>query len=718
MIKNKRWALLIVLIPILFMFIKFGAAQIRSIANYLTCKDVVDMGGAPSQSTHYMLLDAIGQSGGIGEATSANYHEASGFIYGECAAATTPVLVVSPTVLDFGTSQTTMTFVISNGGSGTLTWTVTETPDKPWIVSVTPVSGSGASTITVNVDRSLLSGNSDSGTLAVTSNGGNINVTILISKPPVGGIVISAPNTAGSPGSTVDIPISVTDLTGKNVLSLTLVIETQTSVLTPIAVTTTGTLLDGWGSVTTNIVGGQISLSAANVSALSGSGTLIFIRYQVNSAATIGQTSAIHFVSAILNEGDPVVTTQDGQFTISSGYNVSGAIRYHQNSNAVDNATVTLTGHTTTTAADGSFSFSSIAGGNLTLTPAKTGDIGSSISAFDASMILRYSVGIITLTPYQLIAADVSGNGSVSAYDASYVLRYTVGLISAFPVGADWIFVPNSFAINTSNWNAAPHSISYSPLNSNQTNQDFTGIVCGDVTGNWTLMSMAKNLIGSAVIGFGDIVHISPSEFYIPVTSKATGHVYSTKIEVGFDDEMIDFQEVILSDKLQNCSEFHNIKSNHLTIALAGINDISSADDLLSIKFKAKNPEERRSTTLSLIDATINENQISVIIQNGDVSLKPALPTTHQLEQNIPNPFNPTTTIYYNLEKSSRVTLVIYDVLGHHIKTLIDAQQPAGHWQTIWDGKNDAHIPVAAGVYFCRMQAGKFSKVIKLTLVK
>ncbi|HEX9972522.1 MAG TPA: T9SS type A sorting domain-containing protein, partial [bacterium] len=94
------------------------------------------------------------------------------------------------------------------------------------------------------------------------------------------------------------------------------------------------------------------------------------------------------------------------------------------------------------------------------------------------------------------------------------------------------------------------------------------------------------------------------------------------------------------------------------------------------------------------------------------------LPTHFSLDQNYPNPFNPATTIEYDVPNSNHVRLAIYDLLGRHVKTLVDTQQPAGHFQTTWDGADEHNLPVAVGVYFCRMEAGEYVKVIKLALVK
>jgi len=95
-----------------------------------------------------------------------------------------PVLSVYPLVLDFGTTITDLDFNIINVGGGTLNWNVYETPDKPWIVSISPSNGSNNATIAVSVDRSFLSGESDSGTLWVSSNGGDAYISVLIEQEP------------------------------------------------------------------------------------------------------------------------------------------------------------------------------------------------------------------------------------------------------------------------------------------------------------------------------------------------------------------------------------------------------------------------------------------------------------------------------------------------------------------------------------------------------
>jgi hypothetical protein len=97
---------------------------------------------------------------------------------------------------------------------------------------------------------------------------------------------------------------------------------------------------------------------------------------------------------------------------------------------------------------------------------------------------------------------------------------------------------------------------------------------------------------------------------------------------------------------------------------------------------------------------------------------KLGIPTKYAVSQNYPNPFNPSTTIYYELPRPSEVKLEVYNLLGQNVRTLINARQEAGRHQIVWDGKNDFGSPVASGIYIYRFQAGAYSKIMKMILMK
>lgn len=95
-----------------------------------------------------------------------------------------------------------------------------------------------------------------------------------------------------------------------------------------------------------------------------------------------------------------------------------------------------------------------------------------------------------------------------------------------------------------------------------------------------------------------------------------------------------------------------------------------------------------------------------------------ALPQGFHLAQNYPNPFNPATMIQYELPHASQVNLAIYNLLGERVRTLVDAQEPAGMKQVTWDGRDEHGERVSSGVYLYRLEAGEFKMTKRLLLMK
>ena len=91
---------------------------------------------------------------------------------------------------------------------------------------------------------------------------------------------------------------------------------------------------------------------------------------------------------------------------------------------------------------------------------------------------------------------------------------------------------------------------------------------------------------------------------------------------------------------------------------------------------------------------------------------------TNALEQNMPNPFNPVTTIKYSIAQDTDVSLVVYDVSGQRVRTLVDNHQRADAYKVTWDGINDGGQRVASGMYFYKLVAGKFVQTRKMVLLK
>lgn len=106
---------------------------------------------------------------------------------------------------------------------------------------------------------------------------------------------------------------------------------------------------------------------------------------------------------------------------------------------------------------------------------------------------------------------------------------------------------------------------------------------------------------------------------------------------------------------------------------------------------------------------------------NDSAILEGDLPAAYSLGNNFPNPFNPTTTINYNVEEYGNVSIVIYDMTGRQVKELINENvtpQINSDYSVVWDGTNDAGSLVSAGTYICRMVSNDFVSTNKMTLMK
>jgi hypothetical protein len=102
-----------------------------------------------------------------------------------------------------------------------------------------------------------------------------------------------------------------------------------------------------------------------------------------------------------------------------------------------------------------------------------------------------------------------------------------------------------------------------------------------------------------------------------------------------------------------------------------------------------------------------------------DVGNETAAPTVFRLYPNVPNPFNPVTTLQYDLPEASRVNLRIYDVAGRLVRVLERAVHRApGQHRALWDGGDESGRGVSSGIYFYTLEAGDFRQVRKMVLLR
>ena len=106
-----------------------------------------------------------------------------------------------------------------------------------------------------------------------------------------------------------------------------------------------------------------------------------------------------------------------------------------------------------------------------------------------------------------------------------------------------------------------------------------------------------------------------------------------------------------------------------------------------------------------------------ILMGTRDVST-PLIPNEFALYQNYPNPFNPLTTIMYDLPQGADVEIIIYDVLGRRVRTLVNQHVSAGYHSAVWDGKSESGNLAGSGIYFCQMRGGSYIKLQRMILLR
>ena len=130
------------------------------------------------------------------------------------------------------------------------------------------------------------------------------------------------------------------------------------------------------------------------------------------------------------------------------------------------------------------------------------------------------------------------------------------------------------------------------------------------------------------------------------------------------------------------------------------------------------------SSTMGQITSGISDGGIYLIYSGfwAIQSLSPygaiATPRKFILSQNYPNPFNSSTLFLIDLPLNSEVNFILYDILGHSVKSLYSGELRAGSHTFSWDGKNSHGKYVASGIYYAIVTTSYFRKTIKLTFLK
>jgi Cohesin domain len=508
----------------------------------------------------------------------------------------------------------------------------------PTVSSISPTSGSVGSNVTITGNNftgvtAVKFSNNVTAAFTVNSNtqitttvpAGAVTGPITISKTgcndvqtgtfTVGGSClnqVSIPtNLTGGTGSTVTVPINVTNLSGLGVTAYDFVLTFNQSIVQPAspAFDTAGTLSSGMTITPNTSVAGRITVSAFGTTPLSGAGTLLNLRFNVTG--TVSQCSNLTWTSFRFNEGTPCSTTSNGQVCIGGG-GISGTVNFCIASPArpVPGVLVSAAGSpagSSTTDAAGNYNISNLGGGAYTATPTKTGQVNG-ISSFDASLVAQHVAQLITLTSCQQAAGDASNNGSLSSFDASLIAQTVAGITNPGIAGT-WKFVPSSRT--------------YPTLSGNQVNQNYDALLVGDVSGNWTASGpIPQSSDQPQVTVYLQEEAKTTGTMLIPIiVGDLTGRgVQAYDFTLVFDPSVLKFKGLTV-DKALTLSRGMTITANtkspgQLIISAFGTSNLSGAGRLLNIEFKVLSGSKSR-TDVTLQSFTFNEGMPGAYLMRG-----------------------------------------------------------------------------------------------------
>ena len=140
-------------------------------------------------------------------------------------------------------------------------------------------------------------------------------------------------------------------------------------------------------------------------------------------------------------------------------------------------------------------------------------------------------------------------------------------------------------------------------------------------------------------------------------------------------------------------------------------------DGELPIRIDLRHIQSKDNVPVDISYNFVGENNQNLSSGYQILDIKP-VPKEFALHNNYPNPFNPVTTINYDLPKEAKVLLIVYDLMGREVARLNDSFMPAGYHSVQWNSRNQYGAQVSAGVYFYHIQAGEFIKTQKMILLK
>ena len=337
-------------------------------------------------------------------------------------------------------------------------------------------------------------------------------------------------------------------------------------------------------------------------------------------------------------------------------------------------------------------------------------DTSGTIESFDASLVLMHAVRKLdlnwgddfqnnwaeeeygfTFPRYTQHMADVSGQMGITALDAALILQHTTDMITHFPTEEGYYRLWDA---PTEWWNPP------------------------------TEAPLPPKLVASVLprlhrtVSLGTLEERADGVVAVPVLIDELEGVLAGSFVLTYDPAQLQSVGVRSAELTQNYLFADHATDDRVRVGFAGAEWQQGSGALAEVLFRYRDVDSKEMGELFLSEVQLNEGNVETQVTSSPTLTASSLPQTFALYANYPNPFNPNTTIRYDLPGEGAVRLSVYNLSGQKIRTLLDGPQVAGVHRVAWDGKDETGIQVASGIYLYRLETEEGSLVRKMMLLK
>jgi hypothetical protein len=210
----------------------------------------------------------------------------------------------------------------------------------------------------------------------------------------------------------------------------------------------------------------------------------------------------------------------------------------------------------------------------------------------------------------------------------------------------------------------------------------------------------------------------------VEVTIHSDVDIYGVQFDLNYDNSLLSLTEGQISSLVSSADVYAKViepgVARVIMFSMQGDRIMSSSNDLNSIiNISFDTNEGISNANISVTNLILaGANGISVECEKESSYDINFMPEETSLEKNYPNPFNPSTTIPFNITQAGNVTLNVYDMSGSLVKTLASDYKEAGSYNVIWNGLNNDGQQVASGQYILKMSAPNYTNTLQMTFIK